>query len=116
MTAKLLSKRHREAKYIDGIDPAMEYSVELTNKTRKDIRAFTGILRFDDLFEREIQKVNVTYEDGLKAGETRTWDIEVKYNQFMDSHERMASIDFADIKSDLYVEEVIFADGMKQSY
>jgi hypothetical protein len=115
VTMKVLSKDTTKNSYDNGID-TIETSVEFTNATGKDIRAFTGVMHFMDLFDRTIKDVSMTYEKELKAGETKTWDASIDYNQFMESDMRLATVDLNSMKSSLTVREVIFADGTREKY
>lgn len=98
--------------YTDSID----FTLELTNNLPKDIRAFTGKVTFSDLFDRKIIDIGITYEDGLKVGETKNWDRGLDYNQFMDSHQRLASIDKKDLRVTLALDQVIYTDGTKENF
>lgn len=98
--------------YQDTID----FTIDFTNNTQKEVRAFTGYITFSDLFDRKIMDMTLTYEKGLEPGETKAWDGEMEYNQFMDSHERLASIDQKDLKAILTLQQVIYADGTKDEF
>lgn len=98
--------------YQDTID----FSIDFTNKLPKDIHAFTGFITFSDLFDRKILDMTITYEDGLKVGETKTWEGQMEYNQFMDDHQRLASIEQKDLKATLTVQQVVYGDGTKEQF
>ena len=82
----------------------------------KDVRAFTGVVVFQDLFERDIMRVNLTVEDGLTAGGAATWEGAIDYNQFMDSHQRLRTVDQADLITKFELQAVIFTDGTRRSF
>ena len=82
----------------------------------KDVRAFTGVVVFQDLFERDIMRVNLTVEDGLTAGGTATWEGAIDYNQFMDRHQRLRTVDQADLITKFELQAVIFTDGTRRSF
>lgn len=89
---------------------------DLMNKIDKNIRAFTGQVVFLDLFDKEIMRINLTYEDGIPVGETRAWEGGIDYNQFSDEDQRLADISMEDVTVRLEVHEVLFADGTREEY
>lgn len=108
----LLDKGMKKVNYSDVITIDLEF----TNNLDKDIKAFIGTVTFYDLFDREIMPVNITYEDGVEAGGTATWEGSIDYNQFMDDHQRLASIEFENVSIVSEITQVVFADGTKEDY
>ncbi len=114
---KLVSKQFTKADIMRRIySDSLDFAIEFTNKFPKDIRAFTGYVTFSDLFDRKIIDMTITYEDGLRAGETKTWNGSMDYNQFMDNHERIASISMKDLQSRFTLQQVVYADGTKDQF
>ncbi len=117
VSMKLLKKGFTKADFMNRVyHDTIDFSIEYANKTQKDIRAFTGYITFSDLFNRKIMDMTITYEDGLKVGEAKTWEGQMEYNQFMDTHQRLQSIDQKDLQSVLTLQQVIYADGTKQEF
>lgn len=112
LSIALLKKDIEKAGYIDVI----AFKIEITNNLDKDIKAFIGTVIFYDLFEREIMPVTITYEDGVAKGGKAIWEGSIDYNQFMDTHQRLASVAFENLSITSEIEQVIFADGSKQNY
>jgi hypothetical protein len=83
------------------------------NTGAKDIRAFTGRIRFTDLFGKEIFESGLTVSDPVKAGEKGTWEGSIEYNQFMDDHRALASTELKDMKVLWLPSEILFADGTR---
>jgi len=83
------------------------------NTSGKDIRAFTGKLRFTDLFGSEIYQSGLTISDPIRTGAKTTWVGSIKYNQFVDEDVRLRNTDLKDMRVEWLPQAVIFADGSK---
>lgn len=81
------------------------------NRAGKDVRAFTGGVRFADLFEKEITTISLTIDDPIKAGEKATWNGTIKYNQFVDSHQTLRNAELKNLRITWIPKSIIFADG-----
>lgn len=115
--AVLTAKTFSPSNYAQGkFNELINFEATLTNNTGKNIRAFTGILHFRDLFDRDIFAGTITYEDGLATGQTTVWAGNITYNQYIDSHVRLKDVALTDVTVLLETQQVIFADGTKQTY
>lgn len=94
----------------------INFYVQVTNNTNKDIRAFTGMIHFRDLFDRDIFAGELTYEEGLDAGATVEWARGIEYNQFIASHERLKDIALSDVSVVFDTQQILFSDGTRTSY
>lgn len=90
--------------------------LELSNQTDKPIKAFMGQLQFLDQFDRPIQRVNLTYEHGLAARETKPWKGGIDFNQFSSEDQRLATVDEKDLQVQLQIGQVIYADGAREKF
>lgn len=108
----LLDKRMETVGYSDVIS----LDLEIKNNLDRDVKAFIGTVTFYDLFDREIMPVTITYEDGVAAGGTATWEGSIDYNQFMDTHQRLGAIELENVSMVSEIEQVVFSDGTKQDY
>lgn len=82
------------------------------NVGTRDIRAFTGVMVFDDLFDRHIKSLNLTYDDPIRAGLTvvnRSKGFEP--NQFIDSDQKLMTAELQDLKFRFEMKSIIFSDG-----
>lgn len=87
------------------------FSVAIQNKSTKDIRAITGQLVFNDLFDKTIKRINITNDTGVKAGQTLKYGSGMDYNQFMDEDQLLRSKSLDNMKIVWMPEKVLFADG-----
>lgn len=87
------------------------YKFAFKNKTDKDILALTGVMIFNDLFDKEIKKLSLTYDDGVAANSTIQWDATTDYNQFIDSDKALKNKELDKIKLVWVPEKIIFKDG-----
>lgn len=83
------------------------------NLTDKDIRGFTGTVIFNDIFDKEISKTNLSYDEILPAGKTVRWNGQKKYNQFRDEDKKLANTELNNLKLVWMPEKVLFTDGTK---
>ena len=81
------------------------------NTSGKDIRAFTGSVRFNDLFGKRIFESGLTISDPIKASMKDTWEGTIDYNQFIDSHRSLRNTDLKDMKIVWVPKSIIFGDG-----
>jgi hypothetical protein len=96
-------------RYQDLINISCSYS----NGSEKDIRAFTGTVVFQDLFGKEIFRANITISDPIVVGQQSTWVGTIKYNQFMDAHQRIRNAELKDLTVVWVPASILFADGTR---
>lgn len=93
--------------------PMLTFKCSYENGAARDIRAFTGTVIFQDLFGKEILKVNITISDPISAGQRATWTGTAHYNQFMEAHQRFQATELQDMKVVWAPASIIFADGTR---
>jgi hypothetical protein len=81
------------------------------NRSGKDIRAFTGTVRFTDLFGKLIFQSGLTVSNPIKVGGKATWVGSVDYNQFIDSHRSLRNTELTNMKIVWLPRSMIYADG-----
>lgn len=89
----------------------LTYSLAFENKAAQDIRAFTGTLSIQNLFEKEIKSISLTIDDPIPAGETYKGTYTTDYNQFKDEDNILKSKDLDDLIIVWTPEKIIFTDG-----
>ena len=94
----------------------MPFEFAFTSNLDSPVRAFTGVVVLQDLFERDIMRVTVTVEEPLQPGGTVTYEGGIEYNQFMDSHKQLRSIARSDLITTFELETVIFQDETRESF
>ena len=107
LTVTVFNKNFIELDYEEYI--TLQFAFQ--NNTEKDILAFTGIMIFNDLFNKEIKKLSLTYDDGIRANSTVHWDATTDYNQFRDSDKALRNKELSKIKLVWIPEKIIFKDG-----
>jgi hypothetical protein len=89
----------------------ISYKFAFENKTPKDIRAFTGQIIFNDLFDREISRMNVTYDKIVKARSKTTWEAQTKFNEFDADDVALAGKSLDNLKVVWQPEKILLAGG-----
>lgn len=117
ISIKLLSKTFHRADYNAGDSgDRIELSFEFSNHLQKDIRAFIGTVVFKDLFDRDILRVGVSEEEGVRAGGTTVWRGGIEYNQFMNEHSRLLTVNNEDLQVSFILQQVIYRDGTREVF
>jgi hypothetical protein len=102
----------RASDYEDDI--TLEFG--LTDLTNKDIRAFDGTVVFSDLLDNTLMSISLAVNDPVKAGDTLDWSGGIKYNQFIDAHQRLRNTEQQNIKVSFKTKKILFADGTTTEY
>jgi hypothetical protein len=117
ITVSLVDKMFQEA------DPAagqgsdrIILGFEVKSSLEQPVRAFTGTVIFNDLFDREVLRGQLTDEDGLKPGRPVTRQAWIQYQQFDEKHRRLRSIEAKDLTSTFVLERVIYKDGSRAAF
>lgn len=107
ITLTVYDKGFFEGRFEDQITIKFAYE----NTSDKEIRAFTGVIRFLDLFGREIFKSNITIDDPVEVGSKGTWSGGIDYNQFKDTHQKLRNTDLEDMRVEWLPATILFSDG-----
>jgi hypothetical protein len=86
---------------------------EYNNISGKDIRAFTGKIRFTDLFGKPIFESGLTISDPIRAGAKAIWSGSIRYNQFSPEHQALRDTELQNMKIVWLPSGLLFADGTK---
>jgi len=116
IAATLISKSFRNQDFSGAnyVKAAITFSVEFQNDTEKDIRAFDGVLSFNDLLGNRVLGSKLTISDPIRAGKTIKWDGELNYNEFISEHSKLRGYSIKDLKVVLQPHKILFADGTEQ--
>lgn len=113
----LLSKNFHQADYDAGDSgDRIDFIFQFTNHLGKDIRAFTGVVVFKDLFERIILRLGITDESSIRSGGVSQWKGGMEYNQFVDEHNRLLNIGKNDLLVEFLLKQVIYTDGTRATF
>jgi len=117
ITAKLVKKGFRDQDFSGGhfIKAAITFAVQFHNETDKNIRAFDGVLSFNDLLGNRVYAAKLTISDPLSAGQSIQWDGELEYNQFVSDHAKLRGYDLNNTAITLQIHKILFADGTSQT-
>lgn len=107
LTVALFDKGFERISYSEYIT----FKFAFENKGAKDIKAFTGQLIINDLFDKEIITSELTYDDPIPAGQKVTWNAQRNFNEFIDEDVALKNKDLDALKCVWKPEKIIFADG-----
>lgn len=107
------NKKYRPDNYRAGeYDKLILLEFEYENKTEKEIRAFTGMTVFMDVFDRPFLRVNLTVDDRIPPGK-KIMDKgrSIKMNEFNSDHKELVSKEMENIKFRFEPRSILFTDG-----
>ncbi len=106
-------KGFQEGKYGDD---EVTFTLDIENRTGRDVRAFDGVLVVTDLLGNDIISSKLAVNDPVAAARTLKWRGSLNYNQFMDSHQRFRAAERENIKLAFFVNKILFANGETKQY
>ena len=87
------------------------------SESSKSTRAVKGLLEFADLFGEVKFMLNTTINIALEAGKTTFQpSVGFNYNQFLAAHQWMLGTDLKDMTIQYKVLNVIYSDGLSESF
>lgn len=107
LTVSIFDKGFSEYNYQEFVT----YKFTFENKTDKDIKAFTGLITLNDLFDKEISSFTLTYDKGIPAKSSKNWNAQTDYNPFIDKDVALKGKDLDNLKIIWTPEKIIFDDG-----
>lgn len=111
------SKRFKPADVRNNdYEAAIVFELAIMNQSAKPIRAFDGSLTFTDLLDNEVLSTKLAINDAINSGSTYNWTGQLKYNQFMDEHNRFKNEQLANLKTRFAIRKILFADGTSKTY
>lgn len=114
LSVEFVGKRFEKANYQSGVYTDST-TVDLTfrNLTPKDISGFKGVLEFKDMFDDPIKSVNLSYDQGVKAGQVKKWTGSLDYNQFIPADSKFRDVAADKVHFKFVPQAIHFADGTK---
>ncbi len=110
---KLLQKKNIPSDYRNGrYEDLVSIELEYENKTEKEIRAFTGVTVFSDIFDRPFHRISLTVDDRIPPGK-RIVDKgkTVKINKFSQEDQQLVAKEVENIKFSFEPKSILFSDG-----
>lgn len=115
VTVTLVSKKLAEERGYSGIvmDEKLEVVFGYKNNTGKDIAGVKGRIAVQDLFGDELSAFQVSNDDGIRAGGTRTWtgSRSVQFSLSSTNDRKLAGLASDKYKVVWEPQTIIFADG-----
>ncbi|MDE6616001.1 MAG: hypothetical protein K2K35_05490 [Lachnospiraceae bacterium] len=93
----------------------IEFDYKVVNKSPKAVKGIKGILYVYDQFDEKIMSLKWDVSEGeIGPGKTKkVTNYGLDYNQFMDAHQKVHSLEFEDMIFKYEMQQVNFADGYK---
>lgn len=94
----------------------LKFVLEFKNISDRDIRAFDGNVVFADIFDNQVLSMKLDANTPVPANKIYIWNGSLSYNQFLDSHVQLQSLDMQNIKTYFVLRKVWYADGSTQEF
>ncbi|NQX65527.1 hypothetical protein HQN90_05240 [Paenibacillus alba] len=91
----------------------LDFSFSITNNNDFDIKGIKGTTIYNDIFDANILKINLSYDQPIKAHETVDYGGSLELNQFMDEHNQLKNTELDKIKFQFDPKIIILGDGTK---
>lgn len=116
VTVTLLAKRELPKNFDVGrYSEYQEFRIGVKNNSDKTLAGVAGEIKFIDVFDKEVGAVTFRISETLEPGKSTTWTGGRDYNQFIDAHRAVWSLEEGKYTTKFYPEMVVFADGTKLS-
>jgi len=109
LTFALTEKGFNEYKYQEYLT----FTFTFKNKTNREILGVKGIVTFFDIFDDEIKKLRLSYDEGIRGGQTINYFAQTDYNQFISEDIKLKNTDLSKLKVVWEPQQLIFNDGEK---
>jgi hypothetical protein len=96
----------------DGYLQVIECTFVATNNSTKNVRAITGSIYVKDLFERVVQRAELTYQEEIPARQTVKWQ-EPLYLLYYSRVKDLSDLDLKNDILELVEEQVLYSDGTR---
>jgi hypothetical protein len=93
----------------DRIDIAFVFE----NKSNRNIKAFKGEMVFKDVFGETIEKRDLMYDEGIKAGQKMDWNGSMIYEGVREDQRKFRDTVLDNMKFEWKPKTIIFDDGSK---
>ena len=113
LTFAMTKKGYKEGQY--GYPQNITYSFVFKNKTQKDIAGIKGSVTFYDIFDEKISSLSLSYDKGVKAGQTKRYNAQTDFNSFKSEDVKLKNTSIEKLKIIWEPEQLIFSDGEKLS-
>ena len=107
IAVKLLNKGFDDEGYRSEITLKLSFE----NKTGRDIQAFEGILRLQDLLGNDVKNVRITINEAKWSGADLVWDGAMRFNKYKDDDQRFRSISGESLRTKFDVVKILYQDG-----
>lgn len=109
---RVVKKQFKPANiYASDFQDRLLFTFKATNTSSKKLRAFSGEVRFSDLFGKEIHTASVQNSTPLEGQRVLTFESALDFNPFFDNLRRLKDHRLADMQTEWRPRAVIFSDG-----
>ncbi len=115
LEVSLIKKGYRDFNLEIG-NKAVTFTLVFRNTLDKRLRAFNGLLVFNDLLDNPIKQLKLSCMKPVGSNKSITWDGEMNFNQFIHSDRLLRSKDVSDLKVKFILEKALYSDGTTENF
>lgn len=114
VTVTLLGKQELPKNYELGrYGDYQQFRIGVQNNTETQIVGVSGEIKFIDVFDKEVGAVNFRISENIDPTKSATWVGGRDYNQFLESHRAVWSLEQGKYTTKFVPEMIVFKDGTK---
>lgn len=104
--------------YNGQFSPRVQFIIEVSNNSDKEIKGISGVLTIKDLFGKDILSSTCDFTgQPIAVGSTVTFsDLGMDINEFMDDHTKLYNENYSDLIFEYKVESVVYSNGETESF
>ena len=104
--------------YNGQFSPRVQFVIEVSNNSDKEIKGVSGVLTIKDLFGKDILSSTCDFTgQPIAVGSTVTFsDLGMDINEFMDDHTKLYNENYSDLIFEYKVESVVYSNGETESF
>jgi hypothetical protein len=95
-------------------ESTIDFDFTFTNHASKDVQGVQGDIVFYDIFDNEIYRTNISFDKGVPADASFVWEAGLSYNEFIDEHVKLKSVELENLKYEWVPEMIIYTDGSRE--
>ena len=114
VTVTLLAKQELPKNYDAGrYSEYQQFRIGVQNNSDRAVMGVSGEIKFIDVFDKEVGGVNFRISENIEQGKSATWTGGRDYNQFLEAHRAVWSLENGKYTTRFLPEMVVFKDGTK---
>jgi phosphoserine phosphatase len=109
VTVAVVSMKSVQGSFAKGVN--IKFAIE--NKSEKELAGIKGVVRFKDIFGKDVKVTRIAYDKNIKPKATAAYSGGIEINQFMEGDVKLYDTPMEKLKISWEPEVYLYADGSK---